>query len=103
MCIALPGKLTGIDDTGLVGKVDFQGNIISVMLGAVDARPGDYVLVHAGCAIEVVDQSTAEDLLALYAELEAAYESEQGDAAKDADAGGDRRGLFPLFESEGDS
>lgn len=68
MCVALPGKVIEITDT--IGKVDFQGNIVKVNLGIVDAQIGDYVLVHAGCAIEVMKQEAAEELLDLFRELE---------------------------------
>ncbi len=68
MCVALPGKV--IEITGTTGKVDFQGNVINVLLGVVDAKIGDYVLVHAGCAIEVMKQDAAEELLELFKELE---------------------------------
>ena len=36
----------------------------------VDAKVGDYVLVHAGCAIEVLSQSRAEEMLEIFKELE---------------------------------
>ena len=68
MCVAIPGKVIEID--GTIGKVDFQGNIVSVSLGVVDAAIGDYVLVHAGCAIEVMKQDQAEEILDLFRELE---------------------------------
>jgi hydrogenase expression/formation protein HypC len=70
MCIALPGKLIEMDEMGFFGTVDFRGNKVDVTLGAVDAQVGDYVLVHAGNAIEVVTPEVAEDVLALLAELE---------------------------------
>jgi len=78
MCVALPGKLIAVDEKGAFGKADFQGNIVNVALGAVDAQAGDYVLVHAGCAIEVVKPEMAEDMLALFAELEAVYREDTG-------------------------
>ncbi|NLI93078.1 MAG: HypC/HybG/HupF family hydrogenase formation chaperone [Peptococcaceae bacterium] len=68
MCVALPGKV--IETNGMVGKVDFQGNIVNVSLGVVDAKVGDYVLVHAGCAIEVMQKDAAEEIIELFAELE---------------------------------
>lgn len=71
MCVALPGKVLETD--GFCGKVDFQGNIVEVNLGVVDAQPGDYVLVHAGCAIEVMKQDKAEEILDLFKELESLY------------------------------
>lgn len=73
MCVALPGKVTEIN--GLVGKVDFQGNVVDVNIGIVDAQIGDYVLVHAGCAIEVMKQDAAEELIELFNELGSMYES----------------------------
>lgn len=71
MCVALPGKVTEIN--GLVGKVDFNGNIVEVNMGIVDAQIGDYVLVHAGCAIEVINKDIAEDMLNLFSEMESVY------------------------------
>lgn len=68
MCVALPGKILSID--GKTGTVDFQGNILNVNLGVVNAQVGDYVLVHAGYAIEVMKQDKAEEILSLFAELE---------------------------------
>ena len=68
MCIAVPGKLIEMD--GSCGKADIKGNVIPVELGIVQAKIGDYVLVHAGCAISVVDQSEAEELQDLLALVE---------------------------------
>jgi len=60
VCIAAGGKLLEITDGG--GVVDIRGNILRVELGAVGAKPGDYVLVHAGCAIAVADKAEVEEL-----------------------------------------
>lgn len=65
MCLAIPGKITSItdqlDDTFRVGKVSFGGISKDVNLMMVpDAKPGDYVLVHVGVAISVVDEEEAE-------------------------------------------
>lgn len=68
MCVALPGKVISVDKSN--GKVDFQGNIVDVNLGVVKAKVGDYVLVHAGCAIEVLQQDRAQEIIDLFAELE---------------------------------
>ena len=64
MCIATPGKLIAMEDSR--GKVDIRGNILPVELGIVKARIGDYILVHAGCAISVISQSEAEELDELF-------------------------------------
>lgn len=68
MCVAVPGKVVEIK--GTTGKVDFGGNLLEVNLGLVDAEVGDYVLVHAGCALEVVDEEQANELLKLFQELQ---------------------------------
>jgi len=69
MCVALPGLVCAIDgDTALV---DFRGNKVKVNLGLVDARVGDYVLVHAGMAIEVMKKDSAQELMDIFEELEA--------------------------------
>ena len=68
MCIAMPGKVISI--SGDRAKVDFSGNRIDADIRLVDAAVGDYVLVHAGCAIEVMKAAQAEELAALFLEVE---------------------------------
>lgn len=68
MCIAIPGKVVEISDTD--AKVDFNGNIVKVNTGLVSPKVGQYVLVHAGCAIEVMEHDKAEEMIELFAELE---------------------------------
>lgn len=60
MCVALPGKVIEIKDRDAV--VDFSGNQVTARAGLVDVKPGDYVLVHAGCVIQKVSQQDMEDL-----------------------------------------
>lgn len=60
MCLAIPGKITGIesalDDTFRVGKVSFGGVTKEVNLAMVpEANVGDCVMVHVGVAISLVD------------------------------------------------
>ena len=68
MCIAMPGKVVEID--GNHAKVDFSGNTVTANVMMVKANVGDYVLVHAGCAIEVLSKSRAEELMSIFEELE---------------------------------
>lgn len=68
MCIAIPGKVVAIDKT--TAQVDFKGNMVNVNVGLVEPRIGQYVLVHAGCAIEVMEQDKAEELIDLFSDLE---------------------------------
>lgn len=64
MCLAIPGKLISItsqlDETFRQGKVSFGGIIKEINLSMVsEAKIGDYVLVHVGVAIGVVDEEEA--------------------------------------------
>lgn len=68
MCVAIPGKLISID--GKHGIIDFNGNRIMIHIGFIDASVGDYLLVHAGYAVQKLNQSEAEELEVLFAELE---------------------------------
>ena len=76
MCIAVPGIVVRID--GNLARLDFTGVQMNVALGLVDAAVGDYVLVHAGCAIEVMRPESAKDLLDLLQELKEA--ADDGDS-----------------------
>ena len=63
MCLAVPGRLAAIrgDDAFVrTGKVDFSGVVKEVSLALLpEAGVGDYVLVHAGFAIAVLDETEA--------------------------------------------
>jgi hydrogenase expression/formation protein HypC len=67
MCVAVSGRL--IERSGRQGKVDIRGNIVPVELGLVGAEVGDFVLVHAGCAISILRQSESEELEELFSLL----------------------------------
>ncbi len=64
MCLAVPGKIVSIsgDDPLLrMGKVSFGGIVKEVNLSYVpEAEVGDYVMVHVGFAISIVDEKEAE-------------------------------------------
>lgn len=68
MCIAIPGKVVEVD--GMRAKVDYSGNQVMVNTGLVTPKVGQYVLVHAGCAIEVMEKDKAEELIELFADIE---------------------------------
>ena len=70
MCIAAPGRVVSID--GNYAQVEFNGNNVKVNIGVIEPKLGDYVLVHAGCAIEVMSKGKAQELIELFAELEEA-------------------------------
>ena len=65
MCLSIPGKLISIeselDQTFRMGKVSFDGVVKKVSLTLVpDARVNDYVMVHVGAAISIVDEEEAK-------------------------------------------
>ena len=63
MCLAVPGKIVSIeeaDPTFRTGRVDFAGIVKSVSLSYLpEAIVGDYVLVHVGFALSIVDEKEA--------------------------------------------
>ena len=67
MCVAVPGRIIMI--SGDTAKVDFNGNLVDVNIALIDAKIDDYVLVHAGCAIEVMNKERAEELRSLFNEI----------------------------------
>ena len=68
MCLAIPAKV--LEKTGNNAKVDFgDGTKRDVNISLVDVRLGDYVIVHAGFAIQVLDKKDAEESLKLWAEI----------------------------------
>ena len=68
MCLAIPAKVLKVQ--GDVAKVDFgQGVARDVNVMLVEAHVGEYVLVHAGYAIQVIDKEAAEETLRLWEEI----------------------------------
>jgi len=68
MCLAIPAKVLGIKDN--VAQVDFgEGVSREVNVTLVEAKEGDYVLVHAGYAIQVLDEGEAQETLRLWSEI----------------------------------
>ena len=67
MCLAKPLKLIAIAPDSRSGTVDIGGDTLPVGLDLVPgAKTGDYVLVHAGMAIELLDIEDAESILETY-------------------------------------
>lgn len=74
MCLSIPGKLIEVtaelDETFRTGKVSFDGVIKEVSLTLVpEASVGDYVMVHVGAAISVVDEAEAQKTYELLKQL----------------------------------
>ena len=60
MCLAIPGKIVNID--GDMGDVDFGGVTRKANLSMVDAQVGDWAVVHAGFAIQLMDEDAQETI-----------------------------------------
>lgn len=67
MCVAVPGIVKKIKDQN--ATVEIMGNQCEANISLVSVKEGDYVLVHAGCVIEVLKRDTAMDILNLFEEL----------------------------------
>jgi len=77
MCLAVPAKVLAIKDA--VGKVEISGvtRDVSLML-LPEAQVGDYVLVHAGFAMQIVEEKDADETDALLAEMHGAPRTVEG-------------------------
>jgi hydrogenase expression/formation protein HypC len=83
MCLGIPGRVVETDqEHGLrMGKVDFGGVRKRVCLEYVpDARPGDYVIVHVGFALSVIDEAEARRVFESLAAMQELDELAQGAA-----------------------
>ncbi len=74
MCLAIPGKIeeiTGqLDETFRLARVDFGGIKKEVNLAMLpEAQVGDYVMVHVGVAISIVDEEEAAKTLQLLRQM----------------------------------
>lgn len=79
MCLAIPGKILDISGEGeqRTGRVDFSGVAREACLACVpEAKVGDYVIVHVGFALSVVDEVEALQTLAYLREMGELCEAE---------------------------
>lgn len=73
MCLAVPGKIITIEevDSLRMAKVSFGGVMKQICLEWVpEAKIGDYVIVHVGFALNIVDEKEAEETLEMISEIE---------------------------------
>jgi hydrogenase expression/formation protein HypC len=74
MCLGIPGKIVEITDGGTLrmGKIDYGGVIKEACLAYVpEAVLGEYVIVHAGFALNTLTPEEAEETLKTFRELDA--------------------------------
>ncbi|MBK8054126.1 MAG: HypC/HybG/HupF family hydrogenase formation chaperone [Saprospiraceae bacterium] len=74
MCLAIPGKIMSmnpsVDDLLRTAKVSFSGIIKDVNLSMTpEAKTGDYVLVHVGVAISIVDEQEANKIFSYLTDM----------------------------------
>jgi len=74
MCLAIPGKLekviTELDETFRIGSVSFEGVIKEVNLALVpEAKVGDYLLVHVGAAIGILNEQEAKATMSVLKQM----------------------------------
>ena len=72
MCVATPMRL--VEMRGREGTAELEGIRLAVRLDLVEAVVGDWLLVHAGYAIQVLDEAAAAETMALLREVDASRE-----------------------------
>jgi hydrogenase expression/formation protein HypC len=73
MCLGIPGKIVDIYDSNALrmGRIDYGGVIKEACLAYVpEAKAGEYVIVHAGFALNVLAPDEAEETLKVFRELD---------------------------------
>jgi len=82
VCLAIPGRVIEVtDEANRLALVDVAGVRRTVNIGLLDAdgsgaRAGDWVLIHVGFALSIVDEQEAQATLALLQGMGADYEQE---------------------------
>lgn len=68
MCVAVPGKVVSIDNG--MGKADFLGAVREISFELIDeVSIGDYIIAHAGYAVERIKEEEAVETIKLFEEL----------------------------------
>jgi len=74
MCVAVPGRVESIED--VVAVVDVGGATVRTRIDLVpDVAVGEYVLVHAGFALDKLDEEDALETLRLLAEADRLHQA----------------------------
>lgn len=66
MCLAIPGKIISIDKKTHHAKVSFNGMEKNINCELVKVKKGDYVIVHAGFAIQKLQKEEALETIELF-------------------------------------
>jgi hydrogenase expression/formation protein HypC len=80
MCLGVPGKVIDVYNDALgiaMGKISFSGIVKDVCLAYTpEAQPGEYVVVHAGFAISLVDEQEAMEVFKMLEQMDELAELE---------------------------
>ncbi len=82
MCLAIPGKILDIfqQDDLPMGKVEFGGITKDVCLAYTpEARVGQYVIVHVGFSLNVIDEDEAREIFSYFDEMDEAARQEEAE------------------------
>ena len=85
MCLGVPGKLLEVhhQEDPPMGKVEFGGITKDICLVYTpEAEVGQYVLVHVGFAISIIDEGEAEEIFSYLREIAAAAETEEAEGGE---------------------
>jgi hydrogenase expression/formation protein HypC len=81
MCLAVPGKIVSIEEADATfrnGRVNFGGIVKNVNLSYVpEAKVGDYVVVHVGFALSIVDEAEARQVFEYLRQMDELGELEE--------------------------
>ena len=81
MCLSIPAKIISIDKNEAIVAIGTAQSRASLDL-VPEAKIDDYVLVHAGFALELIDKEEAEETLRLFKEYQEATEEAAQDGAR---------------------
>ncbi len=74
MCLGVPGKVIAIQANAngmMMGKVEFGGVVKEICLAYLpDVKIGEYVIAHAGFALNIVDDAQAQEIFATLKKIE---------------------------------
>ena len=82
MCLAVPGKIVSMDDSGALkmAQVDFGGVVKDICIEWLpEAVIGNYVLAHVGTALSLIDEESAKASLDAFDEIEKLLEQESAE------------------------
>jgi hydrogenase expression/formation protein HypC len=96
MCLAIPGQILSVAGEGplaRLARVSFGGIVKEVNLAYTpEAKTGDYVIVHVGFALSIVDEAEAQQVFSYLRQMEGLEELQEG---------GDPKSEIPSTKSEG--